>query len=407
MKKLLLLLLWLAPAIVCAQGFQVNLNGQKQIGMGHTGTGLLQDGASIAFNPGAVAMLDQNYVQGGISPLWFKSAFNPAGSNAQYNTKDRVATPFNAYAVWGPKTAPWKIGLGVYTPFGGLTDWGHDWYGKYALESLDLKSIFFQPTVSYKLTDAISIGAGFIYNHATVNLQRAIPLAGANSNQGEAEISGSGKGYGWNAGIFIKPAKSFTIGIDYRSKVNTKITNGDAVFTVPASLQGNFPQPNTFTAAIPLPSQLTLGLGYYPTAKWTVAFDASLVGWNAYKVLAFDYASNTPALQDTYSPRNYRDAYSLRGGAQYKTTDKVALRVGGGYTSTAVRDGYVTPEVPDANRYYLTGGVGYKVTKQLDIDLSFEYEHLFTRTQTNIESQLSGTFKSEVYIPGISLSYHW
>jgi long-chain fatty acid transport protein len=138
-----------------------------------------------------------------------------------------------------------------------------------------------------------------------------------------------------------------------------------------------------------------------------LALDVNYVGWHSYKELAFDYASNTPALQDTHSPRNYKDAYSVRGGAQYKTCDKIAVRAGGGYTSTAVNDGFVTPEVPDANRYYLTAGFGYKVTNKLDLDVSFEYEHLFSRTQTNIESNLAGTFKSNVYIPGISLSYHW
>ena len=36
MRKLLLLALALSPVLAIAQGFQVNLEGQKQIGMGHT-----------------------------------------------------------------------------------------------------------------------------------------------------------------------------------------------------------------------------------------------------------------------------------------------------------------------------------------------------------------------------------
>lgn len=407
MKKLLLLVLWLSPAIVFAQGFQVNLGGQKQIGMGHTGTGLVQDGASVFFNPGAVAMLSQNSVQGGISPLWFKSAFNGAGTNHVDYTKNRVATPFNAYAVWGPKNSFWKFGIGVYTPFGGLTDWGDQWQGKYSLISLDLKAIFIQPTLSIKLADFLSVGGGFVYNHASVDLQRSIPLVDANGNVGKAQLTGSGKGYGWNAGIFAKTEVGLTVGISYRSEVNTTINSGDAVFNVPTSLAANFPQPNTFKAGIPLPATTTLGFGYYPSKKWTVAFDASLVGWHSYKVLAFDYATNTPSLQDTRSPRNYQDAVAFRLGTEYKSSDQLALRAGGGYATSAVKDGYVTPEVPDANRYYLTAGVGYAVTKGLDLDVSFEYEKLFSRTQTNYESQLSGTFKSNVYIPGISLTYHW
>jgi long-chain fatty acid transport protein len=407
MRKLLLMLLAAMPAMAFAQGFQVNLHGQKQIGMGHTGTGLLQDGASILFNPGAIAMLPENYVQAGISPLLFKSAFNPAGTNTQFNNSNEIATPFNAYAVWGPKNSFWKLGLGVYTPFGGLTNWGNNWTGKYSLESLDLKAIYFQPTLSIKLADWVSIGGGFVYNRASVDLTRAIPLANAAGADGQARLNGHGKGYGWNAGVFFKTESGVTVGIDYRSQVNTTINNGNAMFTTPASVQANFPQPNTFTASIPLPSTTSLGFGFYPNKYWTLAFDANYVHWSSYKALAFDYANNTAALQDTYSPRNYKDAVSLRAGAQYKATNKLALRFGGGYASTAVADGYVTPEAPDANRYYVTGGLGYKLASRLDLDLSFEFENVASRTQTNIESNLAGTFRTNVYIPGISLAYHW
>jgi long-chain fatty acid transport protein len=72
-----------------------------------------------------------------------------------------------------------------------------------------------------------------------------------------------------------------------------------------------------------------------------------------------------------------------------------------------VADGYVTPEAPDANRAYVTGGLGYTFNNRLDLDLSFEYEHIMARDQTNIQYQLAGTFETNVYIPGISLAYHW
>lgn len=407
MRKLLLLLLATVPVMAFAQGFQVNLHGQKQIGMGHTGTGLLQDGASVLFNPGAVAMLPENYIQAGVSPLMFKSAFVPTGSNTQYNNANKIATPFTAYAVWGPKNSFWKLGLGVYTPFGGLTDWGTNWTGKYALESLDLKAIYIQPTISIKLADFVSIGGGFVYNHASVDLTRAIPLSSSTGADGQAELKGDGKGYGWNAGVYFKTESGVTIGITHRSKVNTTVSNGDAIFKVPASVQGNFPQPNTFNASLPLPATTSLGMGFYPCKDWTLAFDVNYVHWSVYKALAFDYATNTAVLADTYSPRNYKDAVALRFGAERRASEKVAIRFGGGIGITPVADGYVTPEAPDANRYYVTAGLGYKLTRHLDLDLSFEYENVAARKQTNIESNLSGTFKTNVYIPGLSIAYHW
>ena len=407
MRKLLLLL-WLAlPVCAFSQGFQVNLEGEKQIGMGHTGVGLAQDGASVFFNPGAVAMLPENYVQGGISPLMFKSVFNPSGTDAQYQTANKVATPFTFYGVWGPKSSWWKFGLGVYTPFGGLTDWGNNWQGKYILESLDLKAIYIQPTLSIKLADFVSIGGGFVYNHGSVDLTQAIPLANVAGQDGQAELKGNGHGYGWNAGIYFKTLSGITIGLVHRSGVSTTINSGDAIFTVPASLQSSFPQPNTFKATIPLPATNSIGFGFYPSNKWTLALDANLVNWSSYKVLEFDYSKTTPTLQNSVSARDYQDAVSLRLGAQFKPQDKLALRLGGGYASTAVQDGYVTPEAPDANRFYTTAGIGYTMAKRLDIDFSFEWEHLLSRTQTNLQYQFSGTYKTDVYIPGVSLSYHW
>jgi long-chain fatty acid transport protein len=407
MRKLILLAFALLPSLLFAQGFQVNLEGQKQIGMGETGTGLPQDGAAVFFNPGAVVMLQQNYIQAGVSPLLFESVFNPSGTNAQFHTATKIVPPFTFYAAVGPKSAWWKLGFAVYTPFGGLANWGDNWTGKYSLESLNLRSYYFQPTLSIKLAKNLSIGAGFVYDRGTVDLTQAIPLSNQSGQDGQAELNGAGHGYGWNSGIYYKPSEKLSIGITYRSKVNTTINNGSVVFTVPGSLQSLFPQPNTFTSSIPLPSTTSLGLGFFPTKKLTLAFDFNYVGWSVYKQLDFIYAHTTADLQNTYSQRDYKNAYTLRAGGQYQLTSCFALRAGGGYAATAVRDGYVTPEAPDANRVFFTGGLGYHAGNHFDVDVSFEYEDLLARTQTNIQTQLSGTFKTNVYIPGISIAYHW
>ena len=38
-----------------AGGFQLNLQGSRQLGMGHTGTGLVYDAATLFFNPGGMS----------------------------------------------------------------------------------------------------------------------------------------------------------------------------------------------------------------------------------------------------------------------------------------------------------------------------------------------------------------
>ena len=64
--KLFLSLLLALPFLSLAQGFQVNLQGQKAQGMGGAGSALIQDGAAVFFNPGGVSFLKGNSIN--ISP---------------------------------------------------------------------------------------------------------------------------------------------------------------------------------------------------------------------------------------------------------------------------------------------------------------------------------------------------
>lgn len=387
-----------------AQGFQVNLQGQKQIGMAGAGSGLALDEATVYYNPGAVSMLQRNAISAGISPVFFKSAFLQSGSNTVEYNKDEIATPIQVYGVWGPKSGKYKLGLGVYTPFGGLNNWGDDWSGKYTITSLDLKAIYIQPTLSVKLSENIGVGAGFVFNHGIVDLKRRVPISNNAGEAGSAQLKGSGNAYGWNAGIYMKSDNGISAGISYKSKMVTKVEDGDAIFDVANSLKPTFP--TKFSSELPLPGTLTLGLGYEASKKTLLALDLSWTDWKVYKSLDFKYDNNT-RVPNTSSPRNYGDGYSVKFGLQHTTSDKFAFRAGAGYVFTPVKLGYVTPEVPDADRIVLTAGLSYNFTPKFGVDVSFMYEGLKKLTETNYETQLSGTFKSDVYIPGISLAYRW
>lgn len=404
MKKILLGLLLGLPILGYSQSFQVNLQGQKQTAMAGAGTGVALDEAAVFFNPGAVSFLKKNGVQAGISPLYLKTAFRENGSNITEYNKDKLATPVMGYAVFGNPEGRLRFGLGIYTPFGGAMHWNEDWTGKYTITSLDLQAIYIQPTISLKITDNIGIGGGLVYSMGKVDLRRAVPLTLNNGQSGTAKLEGDTHDFGWNAGIYVKTVSGVSIGVTHRSQVTARVKDGDATFNVPEALIAGFP--TKFTAELPLPATSSIGLGFYPSEKTTIALDANWVHWNKYKELAFVY-NNNQRVENTRSPRNYHDAAALRLGIQNQTTERLALRAGVGYAFTPVSKGYVTPEVPDANRVLLSAGIGYKASEHFNIDFSFLYENVKARNETNIETGLSGEFKTVAYIPGISLSYKW
>lgn len=404
MKKILLSILLAVPILGYSQSFQVNLQGQKQIAMGGAGTGVALDEAAVFFNPGAVSFLKNNGVQAGISPLYLKTAFRENGSNITEYNKTKWATPIQGYAVFGSPASRLRFGMGIYTPFGGEMHWQENWTGKYTVTSLQLRAIYIQPTLSYRITDQIGIGGGLVYSMGKVDLRRAVPLTLNNGESATAKLEGDSHDFGWNAGIYIKTISGVSIGITHRSQVTANVKDGDATFDVPSALKSSFP--TKFTAALPLPATSTIGLGFYPSEKTIIAVDANWVRWSKYKELAFDYDNNA-RIPDTKSPRNYHDAATLRVGIQNQTTQRLVLRAGAGYAFTPVSKGYVTPEVPDANRLLLSAGIGFKASEKFNIDLSFLYENVKARNETNIETGLSGEFKTLAYIPGISLTYKW
>lgn len=406
LTKLAALLIVSSPLLIKAQGFQVNLQGQVQQGMGGAGTALMQDGAALFFNPGGASFLSGNSVNAGVSPTIPKGMFLDKNTNEKSYTTSPVSYPFAAYGVFELKdSSKLKLGLAIYTPFGSTVDWEKGWAGRFALTHLQLKAIFFQPTVSYKITKNIGIGAGFVYANGAVNLQKDIPVIDNNGNYGHAELNGKANGYGYNIGVYYEPTSKLSLGLTYRSQVNMKVKSGDATFTVPASLESNFPN-GKFSATLPLPQVLTLGVGYKATDKLSFALDINYVGWKAYDTLAFDYVNNTTSLVDTKSARHYKNTFAFRLGGQYKVTKNIAARLGIAYGMSPVQNGYVTPETPDANRINYTAGIGYNINKRFGVDASFLFTTL-KREDTNLETNLSGTYKTNVAIPGLSVHYNF
>jgi long-chain fatty acid transport protein len=64
----------------------------------------------------------------------------------------------------------------------------------------------------------------------------------------------------------------------------------------------------------------------------------------------------------------------------------------------------VTPETPDANRINVTGGLSYLFGNHFEFDASLLFTKL-SRTDTNLETNLSGTFTTIVLAPGLAIIY--
>lgn len=390
---------------VFAGGFQVGLQGEKQTGMAHCGVGLALDGATLFFNPGGLSFVERNGIHAGFSAIMARISYRELAPG-QYSASNQfgVSPPFNLYGNYRiGKSRRISLGLGAYTPFGSHVAYDPDWKGQFMLRELSLRAIFIQPTFSIKITDWLGIGAGPVMASGSVALKKGIPAQFSDGTYGEASLSGSGSGFGFNAGIFAIPSEKWSIGLSYRSGVAFKAPNGSATFSVPDNLSEYFPA-TTFSAKLRLPSTTSLGIAHKLNEKITLALDINFVGWSVYDTLAFDFKDETDKLHDQHSPREYKNAFIFRMGGQYLVRKNLALRAGAYLDMTPVKNGYITPETPDANKIGFTGGLSWTIKDRFGIDLSFLYVEGFKRTAMNYENNFGGIFKARAFIPGLGLN---
>ena len=380
MKKIVFSILFCLPFIVTAGGFQLNLQGIKAIGMGGAFTGIASDASTVFFNPGGMSNFNgkHNFILGFnvIDP--YVSLQTNVTSNIDQTTGK--ATPFHFYYV-GELNEKIRFGFLVNNQFGSSSSFEDDWQGRFIVQNTSLKSFMFQPTLSYKLHEKITIGAGFVYTMGTFSYEKGVPVGSATIKEGKASLSGSGDGMSYNFGIFSNlftlerdlATTDFSLGVNYRSGIRVDLPEGEALFTdIPISLQDKFPASTNFTGTLNLPSVFTIGMSVkHKRANYSLefAYDLNYTTCSSYDTLVFDFENeDTP---DTKETKNWQNTTTHRFGLDFTYKEKYSARIGISIDQTPILDGYLSPELPGMDQVAYAGGLGYKVNDKFSVDFSF------------------------------------
>ncbi|TCO09150.1 OmpP1/FadL family transporter [Natronoflexus pectinivorans] len=402
MRKLSLITLLLGISItIGAEGYQVNLQSNRQTGMGHTGAGQSLGATSIHFNPGAMGMMNSQFdFSAGGSAVLSSNSFEAGGVKEE--SDNPTGTPFYVYAA-GKINDNLVAGIGVTSPFGNSLKWGDDWSGRYLIQDISLQAIFVQPTLSYRITDKLSVGGGLAVVFGGVEMNRAFNLSSINemfpSVDGKINLQGNTTALGYTAGLFYQISECLSLGISYRSKVEVELEKGDVEYTVPEPFESFFPSDNKFSSMLPMPSNLTFGLSWRANSKWFFAVDLQHVGWSAYESLDFEFEQT----DNTSMPKNFENTMIYRFGAEYTLNPSVLLRAGVYYDETPIKDQYLTPETPGTNKTGLSFGFSWFINEGLSVDASIL--HIMGEERDSTMPMLPGTYNTSAWIPGIGLSY--
>ena len=425
----------LAVGHVHAAAFQLKENSAKGLGRAFAGSGSAAGDASImAVNPAGMRQLEGMQVQGDLSAISFSAKYKGTGRNGagQPQTGGNggdagMIAPVPAAYFHMPIGEQAHFGVSLTAPFGFKTDYDNGWVGRYSGLKTDMKAIDLGFAASYDVNPYVSFGASVFVEHLTIELSQAIDFGASLAAQrvpgfrpgnadGKLTVEGDNNAVGWTVGGLFSPDENTHIGISYRSKVEHKITGGDATFVVPPAaakvLEGAAPGQFVSTsgkATLTLPASATLSVTHNINDRWTVMGDVTRTAWStAFDTVTIDFASNQPNSDLNFG---YRDTTFVSLGTDYKLSDTVTLRGGVALDQTPTTDAHRDVRVPDTSRKWLSLGVGW--TPSANTEYNFGYTHLFTSEPNlivpanagNQGNSLNGKYKVRGDVLAASFNY--
>jgi long-chain fatty acid transport protein len=400
-----------------ASGYALIEQSGSGLGNAYAGvTANAEDASTIFFNPAGMALLHGKQFAVAGNLLGVTSQFSDTSSVAA--TGRALGTADNsAKSAWIPSgyfvaevTPKLHFGTGIGTPFGASSEYQPGWIGRYQTLQSNIATVNVNPSFSYQMNDAFSIGAGLDYQRFNATLTNARILAP--TVDGVTTFSGSDDAWGYNIGGLIRLADSSRIGVSYRSAIQFRLSG--TAYTSSA-----LPIPLT-NVSIPVTADIktpdTLSIGYFKrlNSKWDVMANLMRTGWGDFNELRVIQVSTGATIALT--PENWNNTWRVAVGANHHYNEQWTVRAGLAYDQSPVSDAFRTARIPDSDRTWLSLGGQYKTGKGSVLD--FGYAHLFVQNSTinrniggvdvastALYARLAGSFGSNADILSVQYTY--
>ena len=401
------------PAL--GQGFSLNPPGTCTLGRG--GTGVAQpctDGSAVALNPAGLALVNRLAVASGATLYLSRGSFTDDYTEQETRLEEHpVLVPHLFAAV---QAAPGlAVGFGAYMPYGMELRWPRTFEGSFVSYRTRVQTTYLQPTLAYRFSDRVMVGAGPVLAVSTVALwqqldlsqQEALPgvpfaALGIPAGTAFANVkmeSDEAYGLGGHVGMLIQVTDQFRIGLRYLSAITLNYTGtirfsplstgliipatvelsgqtipaGTPLDVVLASLglfgsQGPLADRDAETE-LTMPAQFAAGFSWQATPDLTLLFDYQWTGWGEFERLVIEPEGSDPIVRI----QDYRNTHTLRTGLLFQASSILEVRLGYTHAQGAAPSKTVTPLLPDANRNLVTLGTGWRLGRGVMLDLAYQY----------------------------------
>lgn len=376
LRSTLVVSLSLASGALFANGLSLNEQSASGAGTAFAGRASSALDASTVFgNPAGLSKLEGKQVSGGFAMVKANVEISRVDTNAPGTSKgDMVplaSVPFAFFAM--PIDEKWNFGLGMYVPFGLISDYeksfqgsNHGQYSKVAVMTL-------QPTLSYKITDRVAVGFGPTLNKIDGKLTNTLLTRGSNRPDTLINIKGDDTALGYNIGLMVDLSEQTTWGITYHSKVDYTLEGRTKVYNAPLPVNGEYKATLDFTT----PESVDTSISHKLDDQWTLHGGLTWTRWSRLESIEAKNQGVPSAVQGQFGvlreELKWHNTWAYSIGASYQVNPHWVLRTGFALDQSPTTNEYRTVRIPVGHRKILTFGTGWQASDNLTIDLAYAY----------------------------------
>jgi len=421
-----------------AGGFELQEQSVRGLGQAFAGksTGF-GDGSEVYFNPAAMGQIEEGASSVGLNYVFPNAHFKDSGSSlvpslggapltGSEGGNGGVTAPIpNMYYVHKVNERT-TAGFGLNSPFGLKSKYDSDWIGRYHAIKSELTVVNMVPSVSVKMLDGFTVGAGLNILHLSADISNAVDfgtigattLGAANAAalgltpqgaDGFARVQGTDWATGINLGSLINITDRTKLGLAYRGKIESHL-NGGAQFAVPSSASvltstGSFMN-GPAHADVTLPENFSAGLTFDVNERTSYSLEGTWTRWSRFNELRVIYDSAQP---DSVTEEDWGNTWRVAGGFSHKYSPCLTVRAGFAWEETPVQSaGFRTPRIPDNDRIWSTLGWSWQATDSMTLDVAYAHISMLNGNSNNVNATgaaLLGKYDTSVDIISAGLTW--
>ena len=338
----------------------------------------------------------------GGAPVYYKDVY---GKSADNETKSESFLVPHIHYVSKPYGKV-RFGLSLTTPAGLSKRWDNQ-PQSWSAKQFTLRTLEFNPAVSYLVNEKFSIGAGLraVFTDGKIKFNPPVDSTTSLDYDLKGDIRTV---FGYNLAASYKVDKSLILSATYRSKIDLK-EKGDTTISVYNNSNLVNQIKTTGRVTVPLPATLTLAaaLDINEKAKFELTYERTF--WSSYKKLKIEFedASSYNIEKD----KDWDDTNTFRVGLTYKNSDKLTTMYGFSYDQTPIPSKTLGYELPDSDAFIFSLGALYKYQKNISLGIAYLYDYKLKREIALADQNINGIVgefsKGGAHLFNLSFNYRF